>query len=449
MQKLFKNINLKKIIEYGFYLLVFLLPWQTRLILRNNDLNRGPWQYGQISLYGVDILLIILLILQTIIFIKNRGAKENNNKNNFLLIFLSAWSLIIFVSTFFAPDKILSFYRLGVFLLGLGIFWLIIKVDYNKIKLSIAFFSSLAIQGVLATWQFLTQEALACKWLGLAYHSPADLGASVVDAVGSDGIGERWLRAYGSLDHPNILGGVMAIGLIFIFYSLANHKRVDNKKTDRNYIFYCLFLFLISAGLIFSFSRSAALAFVVGIIFLLISKLFKKDWGALKKTSGAIILFLILFSVIFANYQNLFITRAEAKARLETKSLVERKMYLNDSLRLIKKNWLFGIGIGNYTKALSNSEARIPWYYLEPVHNTFLLVWVETGIFGLIFFLSFLFYLFVRVIKNKSILSLSLLLALVIMMSFDHYSWSLHFGVLFFWFIVGIIYKNHNLSLQK
>ena len=55
--------KLEKIIEYGLYLLVFLLPMQTRWIIKTGELNGGYWEYGTISLYSTDILLAVLLVL--------------------------------------------------------------------------------------------------------------------------------------------------------------------------------------------------------------------------------------------------------------------------------------------------------------------------------------------------------------------------------------------------
>ena len=48
----------------------------------------------------------------------------------------------------------------------------------------------------------------------MAVHKAEELGTSVVETVGADGLGERWLRAYGGLDHPNILGGILAVALL-------------------------------------------------------------------------------------------------------------------------------------------------------------------------------------------------------------------------------------------
>ena len=55
--------TLQKIIEYGFYLFLFILPWQTRWIIVPGEINEGYFEYGTYSLYGSDILLIILLFL--------------------------------------------------------------------------------------------------------------------------------------------------------------------------------------------------------------------------------------------------------------------------------------------------------------------------------------------------------------------------------------------------
>ena len=55
--------KIRAAIEYGLYLLVFLLPIQTRWIIKEGSINGGHWEYGTISLYGTDILLILLVFL--------------------------------------------------------------------------------------------------------------------------------------------------------------------------------------------------------------------------------------------------------------------------------------------------------------------------------------------------------------------------------------------------
>jgi len=494
------------ILEYGIYLFVFLLPWQTKLILRTGVLGGGDWEYGTIALYGIDILLAVLLILFTInYFIEKKknslnflnsdvilnaseiidpspGARDDKNivgnrptpfgfaqgrpsraaratpPERGILIMLSGLDFFVFISVFFAPDIILAAYRYVLFLLGLGLFWLIVKVEYDQKKMAIAFFSGLLIQSGLAIWQFLNQGTFADKWLGMALHNPSDLGTSVIETVGVDGIPERWLRAYGSLDHPNILGGVLAIGLIILIFYFISKKKLESESAvthpvlarrestplKRGLIIFYFLLFILFLGLIFTFSRSAALALSVGIILFFIFYFIKKNSAALKKLGLAVFLATIMFGVIFAGYSDLFITRAQISSRLEIKSVTERSDYLKDSYKIIKKDWLFGTGIGNYTKELSQENPKRPWFDIEPVHNVFLLVFSEIGIGGVLFFIALLVYLFVQSWRKNNILSLSIIAALAIMMMFDHYLWSLPFGILFFWLAIGFVYKNLN-----
>jgi hypothetical protein len=498
--------KIDKIIEYGFYLFVFSLPWQTKLILRQTQLGRGPWEYGTIALFGTDILLVALFIIFVVYHFVNRQKRSadvlsltgsldvsetidpsrgaQDDKSNIenrpapsraaratppergIFIILSGLDLFIFVSIFFAPDTILAIYRYVLLLLGMGLFWLVVKIKFDNIKLAIAFFSGLVLPSILAIWQFLNQGAFAFKWLGLAAHLPSDLGDSVIETLGADGVPERWLRAYGSLDHPNIMGGLLAIGLLVLIYYFINIKsnlsgvkqksfennqalthpvlaRRESTPLERGLVFFYFLLVILFVALIFTFSRSAAAALAAGLLIIFITLIFKKNWPALKKLGIAAVIMAVMFGVIFAGYQNLFITRARIVDRLELKSFSERKMYIDDSFKLIKKHWLFGVGIGNYTKALSVSRPKQPWFYLQPVHNAFLLLWAETGIFSLLFFLALLIYLGAQACRKKSVLSLSILVSLAIMMIFDHYLWSLHFGILFFWLTAGFIYKEN------
>ena len=55
--------SLVKIREYLFYLLIFTIPWQTRWIIRDPYLGGEVWEYGRISLYGWDILLVVLVVI--------------------------------------------------------------------------------------------------------------------------------------------------------------------------------------------------------------------------------------------------------------------------------------------------------------------------------------------------------------------------------------------------
>ena len=133
--------------------------------------------------------------------------------------------------------------------------------------------------------------------------------------------------------------------------------------------------------------------------------------------------------------------RILGNSRLENKSSVERISGAQDAQKIIKNHFLFGVGVGNYSlavkKELYPSEES---YFYQPVNNVFLLLLAEIGIFGLMSFLFLISYFFFRFSRNN-IYILSFLLAFIIMFSFDHYYWSLHFGILLFFFSLGMIIK--------
>ncbi len=466
--------HLQKIIEYGLYLLVFLLPVQTRWII-----GAGVNEYGTYSLYGTGILLILLIIIFIVFKITNPKLQITNKIQNPKSKIQNPWFFIAiiefgaFVSIFFAPDKFLAVYGYAKLLLGIGLFWLVTSANYDKLKLIYSFLAGVALQAGLGIWQFLTQSSFASKWLGMAAHNAADLGTSVVETLS----GERWLRAYGGLDHPNILGGVMAVSiLILVFnriyggqFSIFNFQFSNNFlifKFSNIFTFYFL-LFTFTTSLFFTFSRGAWAGALVGLLVMLVMTAWQVKfnpptplskggfWGlapslqvGLKRLLAIIFAGAILVAILFSQYGDLFLTRLSRDTRLEVKSNAERAESYREGWRVIKNNWLTGVGIGNYTLVLRNYELGImnydghPSWYYQPPHNVFLLIWSEAGILGLLGLVGLLGYLgFLSMVNGQwsMVGRLSVLVALTAMMTVDHWFWSLHFGILFFWFILGII----------
>jgi O-antigen ligase len=402
--------------------------------------------------------------------------------------------------------------------LGVGLFLLILRVEFDRLILIYCFLAGVFLQASLGIWQFLTQTTFSSKWLGLASHNAGDLGTSVVETLD----GGRWLRAYGGLDHPNVLGGLLVIAIIFSIYQIQHSddcKTGNNESGIMNYentnffkfIIHCSLFMILLAALFFTFSRGAWAGLIVGLVVMLGGMIFDhryrshpdplpsaysgqalgKERGEephpdplLARRGGSLVGCLlkiicvgaVFVSILFFSYKDLVLTRLSQDTRLETKSNTERIASLRDATVIIKNNWLTGVGVGNYTMALANEEKLLPpprpagtppraaadagqaggekrpsWFY-QPAHNTFLLVWAEMGIVGLILFVAILIILirscYVLCIMcyensnilnvNEGVIKLSLLLCLIILMLPDHYFWSLHFGILLFWFVIGL-----------
>ncbi len=461
------KIFIYKIQEYFLYLLIFLLPWQTRWMFKLGELNGGYWEYATMSLYGVDILLVGLLAYWLIVKLLNcliarlDSARQVKLLSNKIWLLIGGLELFIFISIFFAPDKWLAFYGYGRFLLGVGLFFLLMQVypvkysqsefnwvKYDKIKLYWTIVASGFLQSILAIQQLMMQKVYGSKWLGMASQSPEILGVSVVETEL-----RRWLRAYGSLPHPNILGGFLAVCLlinIILYFDLHKKLMGATSATANKYkigILVSISFFIINfIGLLLTFSRSAWLGFAVGTIIFLISGFFTyKRKEAFINAFKLIFIIIIISSIFLWLFREPATNRFVISNRLENKSVQERIDYNQDALQIIKNNSWFGTGIKNYGLAIHrdiNAERTV--YEYQPVHNTFLLVWAETGIFGLLFFVSLLVYTLVNLLKQKSYGKMSLICVMIIMMFFDHWWWSMPFGIVLFWLVIGIAFKNTN-----
>ncbi|MFH1326461.1 MAG: O-antigen ligase family protein [Candidatus Falkowbacteria bacterium] len=419
------------------------------------ELNGGYWEYATMSLYAVDILLVGLLAYWLIVKLLNCSIARLDSARQVKLLSNKIWWLIaglelfIFASIFFASDKWLAFYGYGRFLLGVGLFFLLTQVKYDKIKLYWIIVASGFLQSILAIQQLMMQKVYGSKWLGIASQSPEILGVSVMETEL-----RRWLRAYGSLSHPNILGGFLVVVLLIniILYFDLHKKFMEATNVDVNKykigILVSISFFIINfVGLLLTFSRSAWLGFAVGTIIFLISGFFTyKRKEAFINAFKLVFVVIIISSIFFWLFREPATNRFVISNRLENKSVQERINYNQDALQIIKNNSLFGTGIKNYGLAVHrdiNAERTV--YEYQPVHNTFLLVWVETGIFGLLFFVGLLvvtlLHYYIITLPKHNFEMLSVVMAMTVMMFFDHWWWSLPFGVMLFWLVVGITFS--------
>jgi len=440
---------MKSLIEttkYALYFFIFLIPIQTRLMIRHFEIGktvgRGLVEYLSISLYITDLALIMLLILFLSFFNKtiNERASNKISKEEYAIIGLD---FFIFISLFFAHDKLVSIYHYSLFLLSIALLFLITRAKYNQNKLVFAFIFSIVIQGVFAIWQFFSQRTVAFKWLGLSSHIPSELGTSVIEIIGKDGIPERWLRSYGGFGSPNILGGVLVIALIFVLNYFLKHKKKD-KETDWKMLSIYFSLIILFIAILLTFSRSAWLAFMISFLFLFFWGIIKRDKFFIFKMLKVSLVFLGALIIIILPYYDLFGARIVNKNGFNNVSSYKREYFLTESKELIKDNFFTGVGVGNYIEEIRLKRPGNPSWTYQPVHNTFFLVLSEIGVFGFLFYLGLLFVILIKSIKRKSFLNIAILITLFTIMLFDHWLWSLHFGIFFFWFIIGVLIKNIN-----
>jgi O-antigen ligase len=136
-------------------------------------------------------------------------------------------------------------------------------------------------------------------------------------------------------------------------------------------------------------------------------------------------------------------TRIIGVERLEIKSTGERMNYFIQAWQIIKNYPIFGVGLGNYTLAAHNEiNPNLESWGYQPVHNIYLLILAELGAVGFLLWLALIFF----IIKQLPATRYPLLVTFLAVSLFDHYPWTLYFGIIFFWTIIGLSAK---MSLDK
>ncbi len=433
--------KLEKLLEYGIYLWIFLLPWQVRYFYQA-ELKGGVWEAGSLSIYLSEIILIFLLFLNFILWVsKSRADKKllKDIKFSSPLIWLLIFVFWVFISAWWSVLPALSVYYGLKFLLALGIIWLIKldKISFSRVAVIIV--ASGLLQGLLAVSQFLNQLVWGSKWLGMAWQDAQNLGVSVVDT----GL-RRWLRAYGSFPHPNILGGFLTIALVFCFYLYEQTNRLwQQLKNKQLEIFNTIVLFvtmIIFSGLLLSFSRAAWLGVGLFLFIIFVQLIFKKCFFSWTTFNKLFLLIVFTGAIWISVYTEPFLTRINASERLEQFSVNQRIDSYQDAWQTFKQKPFLGTGIGVYTYNLHRQHPERYVWDLQPPHNTFLLVLVELGLVGFILFLIIIFLLSKNI--NFKPQRIWLIIMLVFLMLFDHWWWSLSVGIyLLFLFFGLILYK--------
>ena len=420
--------------EYLFYLFVFLLPWQTRWIFHDSFYQGEVFEYGRISLYSFDIILIVSLLYCFIVELKNLTVKKLRIFN----IALALYCLIVLLSVIWADEKLIALYWGIRMLLGWGLFCLIQKIDFSRLRLAIVVVIAGAMQGLLGIWQFLDQSVWQSKWLGMAGQNARDLGASVVEF----GL-ERWLRAYGSWPHPNIYGALLVLAFAAVIYLIT---KIQSKYHQLFLIFSSSF---ISLGILFSYSRAAwlgfGLVFIAGIIWLY--KTVKDEW--LKKFAQRLWLYLFLLLALFtwATWP-IIKTRLHLGeiTRLETISTMERAAGYRAAKEIIKDNFLLGVGVGNYADELKERYPDEPVWYIQPVHNITLVIFGELGIIGFLMVILLNCYIIKLLFKKRAQGYFGVLIIVYCLLLFDHFWWTTGSGMYILWLTAGLAHQEGNFN---
>jgi O-antigen ligase len=389
---------LEGLLKRIFQIFVFIIPTQLALHLW----PEWAFVYGiridyySPAIYLSDILIFVILFLWVIhsLLLKKRLTLK---KSIILPVFISIFILInILVSmspelSFLKWIKLLEMLSMAFFITKFR------KIEIHKwillpLSLSLILFTSIGIG------QFILKSTIGgfFYFLGERSFSVNTPGVALVNFNGN-----QLLRAYSTFPHPNSLAGFIVINI----FLLLNYEKQIKKELFRTTITFAF------VGLIITFSKSAFLGLLICLTFLLLEKRVKM----IKRNTGLLFLTLINLLSILSLTVNWEIL---GNRLFKSESILQRISLIKISTKMFLENPFFGVGLNNFIANIPKYLDNNLWI-LQPVHNIYLLVLVESGLIGLLLF----FVGIVKIFDKASINKYFFLIFIFILISgyFDHY----------------------------
>jgi putative inorganic carbon (HCO3(-)) transporter len=288
---------------------------------------------------------LLLIFLSVWAMIKGVNLKDNKGLIYPLVLFI----LALFISVIFAQDKIISIKELYKYITGILLFLVSLSLTQkDRDRIILCMIISGLLISLLAIYQY---------FLGFQHLSHYVDRHNISDPFILDYISQK--RAFFPFVTPNVLGGYLAM---IILLTLSQRNKIS-------LIIPMLFALLLTKSI------SALLSIFVALViyFYLQRKLEKRK---------LILLFglLIIIGIVFA-----IRTITQQQHLQPVFSAVMRLNYWEGAIRIIKMFPVTGVGIGNFDLT-----------YSRYAHNSYLQIWAEMGILGLISF----FWLIIIVLKS-------------------------------------------------
>lgn len=380
--------------------LLLLLPSQfgRHFWLKQSLLFGIKVDYLSPTVFLQDILILIILLNW---FFKHRSIFFTKRRRLFFSIYL-LFAIVNIVFAFNPLVAAFSWLRITE-MLFLGFF-----VYLNSKTVLGLLFSVLPVivifESLLGIAQTITQSSIGgLLWfLGertFNIYSPGIARASW--------LGQIFLRPYGTFSHPNSLAGFVLVCLILI----------QGKRKMSFFSKLSVFLGLILITL--AFSRTVWLTVcIISFIFVLYRLIrgFPNTKTKFDFPYLAAVLVLPVVGFLFS------------RTSIEAASISNRIQLAQIALSLIENHPWLGVGSGNFIIALSQTSFNWSWlYWLQPVHNIFLLAAAEVGLPFLAVIIVFLLWNFRSLFRYSLSLSpvqTAFLISLAVISItgfFDHY----------------------------
>lgn len=459
------------LLEIGFLVTFW---WQSRINLRQwwPDFFSAPLTSDYLIpfVYLSDIFLIALLV---VVFMRglwrrrgegSRFDLKSSTLPHFrqLLVHPLGWFGILvgasFISVMLAAGEWWSWYGWWRLVEGVGLAWYVsvrLRGGWWQIY-AVLLMWGLAGEAVLMVVEWMKQGSVGLQWIGewrYSVHTPG-IAKIIFD-------GQEYVRSYGTFAHPNIAGGVLAMaltGLCGWYWSgwrLVEWSPVDRERfAGLGEVWRKIVVFTntpwvvrgvgvaLGMGLMVTFSRSAWLVAVMGVagMWLVTHRQIKSEgWLKVEWRKVGVILMLVAWVA------PMVVSRFASLGSTDALSYDRRVQLMEVAQELLMDHVWWGVGLNNFVPQLAQYG---PLYgvgvWREPVHNLFVLLWVEGGIGVLLAWIvgvAMIGWQSWRQYAGEGSLGWWLLLmwwGQIIMLGLvDHYWWTNQQGRLVLWLMVG------------
>lgn len=426
------------------FLLSFPFSWRKTLI--PSVAGGGFNEYLDFSLYVGDILLLFsfILIIKHEIEIKSIIDQIINKLKMFhvehwvLLVFIGyvAFSFFWSLNYWLWVDGLISFLRVFI---TCSIFIFTLRntnsgkkcSTWNIFRLTVwIFIIGIFLQVGIAVVQFMGNSSLGLTFIGESQFTVSDSGIAKIDFDNG-----KQIRSYGTFLHPNIFGGylVIAILIIFIYIRYIYIKKMFHVEQ----IWLLIALGVGFLGLILSFSKSAQVSILVGMIVYL----FHVEQMKWKK------MFHVEHWLVYISAISLCVAILVLGFDQIQKSISERIFLLLFHVEHFYA-WFLGNGWGQSVYNLVHLGSLEPWQ-LQPAHNIYLNILLEIGIVGTCLISILLWKLFQNVPRGTNRVFLLPLLAIGIIGLFDHYPLDIYAGQILLSLSLGLAISAKSINIDK
>lgn len=212
-------------------------------------------------------------------------------------------------------------------------------------------------------------------WLGERSFSYTSIGVAQVSLWG-----RGLVRAYGTFSHPNSMAGfLLVVILLWINYKprVVKSRQVDfwrNWKLEMGgMVWWWLVWWMGIVGIVLAGSRTVWLTTLV-LLMLIFRKNIKKIWGFGLMVVG---MFVLVMAGVGVNY-----VVGDFLAGWDKVGWGKRVGLNWAAIKMIKDNLFWGTGVGNFLVRLPSYQKEAGYYWLQPVHNIWLLGLSEWGLLG-------------------------------------------------------------------